>query len=207
MKEFAIFIIISIFLIFGSMTIYNTGGEISWQETVNASAANETYTVDTDWAQESTYNNCTISNTDDLIYPDPNSYCEWQGDIQEEEAQDILFLTTDADARDGEVNFTVSAYEYPPGNQNGPNETVTYTVPTGTETYEVGFKNFNYFDVRIDMVENDGSANQRPHVDSFNLTYAATEENLVGVESDTVRFMAIMIFLLSLFLFFSKVAG
>lgn len=210
MKEFIVFIFVSIVLIFGSISVYQTGDEtFNWQTTESGDPINQSYSVDTNWdnTSVSANNDCLVSNDGDLLYPDQNAECSWFSLIQQDSTSDILFLTTEANAQEGTVNMTVRAWEYPPEDQGAPNETQSFLVDTGTETNRVGFVNYTYFDVVANMEETGGNQNQRPHLDSFDLIFKENTDQVIGVGSDTIRTLSILIFLIGLVLFFSKATG
>lgn len=214
MKEFGIFVLVSIILIFGLMAGYNAGNNIDWIVNVEGDDVNESYTIEQNWLSQATSytSECEESNDGERLYPTPNGslgtdVCQWFGETQENQDSDILFLETVGDAREGYVNLTVSAYTYPPEDQNSANETKEIAMDTGTNTYDIGLKNYNYFDIRIDTSENQGSDNQRPHIDRFSLIFTATDKKLVGVESQTARTLTILILLFSLLMFFSQVTN
>lgn len=142
------------------------------------------FDVSSNWSDQGTLSDNMLTDGD-IIYPDSNQQGNWTSFVQDVPRNRIVEVTYDADMREGTGHIFVDAWTDNP-NGDAPDDTVTVNLSSGVNTEEVGFSEYNYFRITIQMTEEGGSANQRPAVDRLNVDYEIVEEQLIGVETSTL---------------------
>lgn len=151
------------------------------------------YSVSENWEDYGTLNN--LETNRDTIYAEPNSEGNWTSFLQQQENFDIVELQTNSDIRDGKINYTLNLWEN--GIDGSADKTISGTITQANyqETIE-NVTEYNHFSVTLTLVEEEGSNNQRPNVDSLNVTFIENlEREGVGLDSDAFEAFVLMVFL------------
>lgn len=186
------FVVFGLLYMFSFPFVYSAAGEIGLETTFEEDPL-QSYSVDSNWSEEALEID-NLETDSDILYPEANQDGYWLSPLQEEDNSRVVVVESDADNRDGVVNITVNAFEEVPENQE-PDASETVEVGFGINEYELGLEQYNYFEVRIDMIEEEGNSNQRPNLDSFTVSFEYLEEDTVGLSSDDLRWLISYVYL------------
>lgn len=184
--------------IFGILIIYGTITYIPFSDqaslTNNPFGTLETLEVDENWNDTGTLSD--LNYNGDLIYPDANSFGEWNSFIRQENDSKVLRLDASGDPRDGTINFFVNAWTDEP---NGTNPDEVFNASMDEAEFSTNFtsvNNYNYYEIEAELNETAGSSNERPNLDSLDVEWINRDAQL-GFSSDDFQVFTLFIFIAS----------
>ena len=178
-------------------------GELDMTYQINASVSDFQYQDDNWLTQNRDYENMTETSQDRLA-PERNTKGFWISEpINTTEnfgvPQNLDYVS---DMSDGEGNITVRTFAQDPSVDEEVIESQTFSMDTGEVSEDLS-PNFGedpeYIDILVEMEEFGDNQNQRPSLESYNLTYTADEEvRSIGFEEEDVALVLIAILITSL---------
>lgn len=137
----------------------------------------------------------------DIIYPDTGMTGIWTSQLYDVPRNRVLSAEYGADMRDGNGTLTVRAWN--DDASGSPDEVKTFDLSSGENVEDVGFSEYSYFEVEIELTNTATNNNQRPNVDYVNLEFEIVNQDQIGLSSDqsTTLLFLVYVFGLMLFLF------
>jgi len=131
------------------------------------------YTVDDNWDTEGILS-ADMNNDGDSIYPDKQTTGTWTSEIFNIQRNRILTVTYEAVMDEGTGNINISVWEDDPGT-TAPDDFQVVNMTSGTVSKEIGFAEYNYFEIIVTITEQENSNNKRPRLEYLNLEYDIIE--------------------------------
>lgn len=183
--------------VFGIMGIMSLFVYIPFSDTVNLTDegvfVEGTFEVDGDWEDFGVLSG-DMETDSNIIYAPADQEGVWTSNLIEGERFDVISFETLSDTRDGNIFYTINLWDSTA--EGEPDEVIEGEVDEVEyfEEYE-GLQTYDVFEVELEIVEEGGNSNKRPHVSMLRVDYV---ENLDrdGLGFDNSSFQVFTLFVL-----------
>lgn len=185
-SSFGSTLLAGVFLIITGLLVFTSASPI---------ITNFNYVVDDDWDSTGTLSDY-METDGEKIYPEPTETGTWTSGARGEEDTSSVYMDVQSDMSDGNGEVRLNGYTDRPDSSTEPNETFDRELESGDNSFDFNDENltdYDYFDVEIELTEDDNSDNERPNVESLEYGFSSVNPDFLNPRKPLTEILGLLV--------------